>query len=334
MTDSDFTISVVIPAYNIQDYIARAIDSVLAQTHPPDEIIVVDDGSTDNTSEVIATYGDKVRCTPQENAGLAAARNTGIKAATCQCIALLDGDDEWLPDNLRLQVELLKRHPDLTWSTSNYIRCLCDTERRAPHFKITKAQSLLGGKDTFDDFFDAFRAEAHGNSNTVIIRRTALIEAGLFREGMPFAEDIDMWFRLAMRHPRIGYVPQPGSIYHLHRPGSLAVDTHPEKKLMVISDLVERSLALAREFNRQDKFHPCATFYMRRIIRANLFYKQMAGPIRNMLDQFDPLFSVPYKTMIRLLTTFPALTAGACHTISKLVRFFNLRRRVVRPPQK
>ncbi|KKK55641.1 hypothetical protein LCGC14_3072500, partial [marine sediment metagenome] len=96
ITENKYSVSVVIPAYNIGDFIARAINSVLAQTHPPDEIIVVDDGSTDNTGEVVKGFGEKVIYIHQQNGGLSAARNTAMRASTCKWISFLDGDDEWL----------------------------------------------------------------------------------------------------------------------------------------------------------------------------------------------------------------------------------------------
>ncbi len=100
----------MIPAYNIAEFIGRAIDSVLAQTHKPDEIVVVDDGSGDNTAEVIKSYGTKVRYIYQENAGLSAARNTGIKAAESEWIGLLDGDDNWLPEFLQLHLDVIQQN--------------------------------------------------------------------------------------------------------------------------------------------------------------------------------------------------------------------------------
>ena len=114
--DELFTVAVVIPACNIGTLVARAIDSVLAQTRKAEEIIVVDDGSTDDTASVIKSYGSKVHYVYQANLGLAGARNTGIRAATCEWVAFLDGDDEWLPDNLKLHLEVLKRNPNLVWS--------------------------------------------------------------------------------------------------------------------------------------------------------------------------------------------------------------------------
>lgn len=98
------TVSVVIPAYNAGEYLGRAIDSVLAQTQPAAEIIVVDDGSADNTADVAQGYGERIRFIQQENAGASVARNTGIEAAASEWIAFLDADDEWLPQKDRKSV--------------------------------------------------------------------------------------------------------------------------------------------------------------------------------------------------------------------------------------
>jgi len=332
--DRPFTISVVIPAYNIGELAGRAIDSVLAQTHQPDEIIVIDDGSTDDTADVIKSYGSKVRYIYQENIGLAGARNTGVKAASCEWVAFLDGDDEWLAQYLQLQADLLQANKDLVWSCGNFDRCLCNENQRAPHLHPQKAAKLLAQKDYFEDYFNAFMADAVPNSDTVIIKRQILHEAGLFRSSMPFAADIDMWFRIAMRWPKVGYVPQPIAVYHLHRPGSLANETLVRKKMEVICDLVDRSLALAEQYNRLEKFKPCAAYYLRRCIRAYLFSHQLAPDIRNILQRFETLFSADYKMLIKLLTRFPRVTTTTLHMISRIVRFLNLRRRVVRRPGK
>lgn len=169
-----FTTSVVIPAYNIGRLVGRAIDSVLAQTHQPDEIIVVDDGSTDDTADVIQSYGGKVKYIHQENIGLAGARNTGIKASVCEWVAFLDGDDEWLPQHLQLQADLLQANNDLVWTSGNFDRCLCNENRRSPHLKSQKVQKLLGGKDYFDDYFNAFMADAGGSGDTILIKRQGM----------------------------------------------------------------------------------------------------------------------------------------------------------------
>ena len=117
------SVSVVIPAYNAAEHITRAIDSVLAQTRRADEIIVIDDGSADNTADIVKRYGAELKYIYQDNAGAGQARNAGIDAAKSEWIAFLDADDEWLTDKLQLQTDYLARHPDLMWTTGNFLIC-------------------------------------------------------------------------------------------------------------------------------------------------------------------------------------------------------------------
>jgi len=105
------TISVIIPAFNREAYLAQAIESVIAQTLPPDEIIVVDDGSTDRTAEITRSYGERVRCISQENQGPGAARNTGLREAEGSLITFLDSDDIWLDRKIEAQAAFLRTHP-------------------------------------------------------------------------------------------------------------------------------------------------------------------------------------------------------------------------------
>jgi len=117
------SVSVIIPTYNRWQVLQRAIDSVLAQSTAADEIIVVDDGSTDNTRDLLlSTYGEHIRVMSQPNKGVSAARNAGLKISSGDWIALLDSDDEWLPDKLRLQIQVLEQdrscvlcHTDEIW---------------------------------------------------------------------------------------------------------------------------------------------------------------------------------------------------------------------------
>ena len=98
-------VSVIIPTYNREEYVVKAIDSVLGQKFDDYEFIVVDDGSTDNTKEIVNKYGDMIRYIYQHNSGVSAARNTGIKLAKGEWVAFLDSDDEWRPDYLLTQIE-------------------------------------------------------------------------------------------------------------------------------------------------------------------------------------------------------------------------------------
>jgi glycosyltransferase involved in cell wall biosynthesis len=114
------SVSVIIPTYNRAHLIRRAIDSVLKNLLPGDEIIVVDDGSTDNTTEILSAYGEQIRCIRGAHKGVGPARNLGIKAAKNPLVAFLDSDDEWFPDKLQLQRAVLDTRPELKFCCTNF----------------------------------------------------------------------------------------------------------------------------------------------------------------------------------------------------------------------
>ena len=318
----------MIPAYNIEGYIGRAIKSVLAQTRQADEIIVVDDGSTDGTAARIKKFGGRVHYIHQDKAGVSAARNTGIKAAKHEWIALLDGDDEWLAEKLQLQNEHLARNPELVWASSNYYCCLCNENRRSPTISPKHATALLEGKEYFDDFFRAFATRAYGWTGTMLIKKEVIEQAGMFRTGQLLANDLDMWFRIAYRHWRLGFIPEPLAVYHLSIPHSIT-ETH--KNIDLLCDLIERHLHLSREHGRSSAFIPCASQMVCSWIRGMLFEND-PETITKLLNKFGSLIRPRFRMVVRTLIIFPGLTARVCHWISHIVRFFNLRRQVIRRP--
>ena len=328
LTVNDIKISAVIPAYNSAKFISRAIESVLAQSRGADEIIVVDDGSTDETVDIVGGFGGKVRLICQPNAGASAARNAGIQATAGNWIAFLDADDQWLPDRLRLGVELLQRNPDLAWIAGNYLDCLCDQQRRAEHTPQKRCLGLLAGADYFESYFYAWQKYIWGHADTMLIRKDALIKAGLFCTELPMANDIDMWLRVAYLYPKIGFVPQPLAVYHLGISGSI-VRRH--RKLPIYTDFIRRHIALAEEHNKPEQFRPCAAVAMKRWIRGLLF-EARSREIREMIDTFPQFFSPAYRAFIKIATAFPRTTAAACHTFSRIIRILRLRGRVVREP--
>ena len=248
------TVSVVIPAYNAQDHIARAIDSVLAQTLLPEQIIVVDDGSGDNTSEVVKAYGEKVTYIHQENSGAGATRNTGIEAASSEWIAFLDSDDQWLPDKLRLQTDLLGGNPDLVWAYSNCFLNYQSRNDRFPMLDITKAKSLLNGRSFFDNYLKAQAAGFPAWTGTVIAKRDAVMEVGMFDPDLPLAQDIDLWFRLAYKHPAAGYIPIPLAVYNTETPNS---NVKRFTDISHICNIIDRHLSLSAEQNCRSEFQQC-----------------------------------------------------------------------------
>jgi glycosyltransferase involved in cell wall biosynthesis len=252
-------ISVVIPAYNAEAVLRRAIESVLAQTLTPQEILVVDDGSTDRTSEIAGTYGSKIRYLRQENAGASAARNAGIRAASCEWIAFLDADDEWLPQRLALQVRLLEQYPSLNWVTGNFYRCRCRQGHRKqldlPKHRQNSIPGFLEGKPIFDSYFSAHQHGAMGHTDTMLIRRKVLEKAGLFQVGQKRINDVDLWLRIAYLGEPLGYVFEPLAVYHLDIEGSiLKAHRTPDH----IDQFLERHFVLAEQAGMLETFRPCA----------------------------------------------------------------------------
>ncbi len=172
-------VSVVTPVFNGARFLAEAIDSVLAQTYPTVEIVVVDDGSTDRTPEIIASYPN-VHGLRQERAGQAAARNRGVAAATGEYVAFLDADDVMLPDRLERQVAYLRERPEYA--------CVLGRQRIAVEPGVEPPEWV--GKAGVDG----------GESELVqpmsaLVRRTALERIGPFDASFRYAEDVDWLFR-------------------------------------------------------------------------------------------------------------------------------------------
>ena len=328
MNSDQHSISIIIPVYNSAGYISRAIDSVLAQTHLPDEIIIVDDGSTDNTVQVIQQYEPKIKLIQQANTGASAARNTGIEAATGEWIAFLDADDEWLPEKLQLQTDLLKRNPHLVWTAANFYRCLCDENRKAPDLPPEKLQRILQGSEFFSDYLKAYRFYARGHTDTMLIKRTVLEQTGLFTTELMRFEDMDMWFRIAYQNPQIGYLPQPLAVHHMNITHSV---TQKEAPYDLYCPLIRKHLNLAAKYDRLEAFEPCAVFLIRQWTRSMLFDARKED-IRKIISEFSNLLPTGYKLLMKLLTTFPKTTAATCRIISKVVRSLNLRKGIFRKP--
>jgi len=193
-TENKPTVSIIIPTYNRSRLLARAVKSVLNQTYQDFELIIVDDGSTDGTKEVVAGFNDvRIRYVRhEENRGEAAARNTGIKAAMCDYIAYQDSDDEWLPEKLAKQMELLETAPSEVgviytgfWKTENHGRTYI------PFSWVSQKNG------------DIHKELLKGNfigSPVVLIKKKCFDTAGLFDERLRNLVDWEMWLRISKRY--------------------------------------------------------------------------------------------------------------------------------------
>ncbi len=327
--NTDYTVSVVIPAYNVEKYIGRAIDSVLAQTRRPDEIIVVDDGSTDNTADVIKSYGSKVCFIRQENAGASVARNTGIEAATGQWIAFLDADDEWLPLKLQHQIEHLRCNSDLVWTHSNYfIHTAAESEQRLA-FSPAKYERLLQQGDCFGDYLMVYPAVCIRTS-TAVVRKSVLRQTGLFRVGQLWAQDTDMFLRIAYTNPKIGFLPAPLTVYYADIPGCITLKN--KGRITQRCDFLDRHLAIADRHGRLNDFESCARAVLASSIRG-IFASEPAADLTQIPERFGGLLPWALKTEIRLRAKYPRLAPKvlrAYFTIKNTLRSAGIIRRTGR----
>jgi glycosyltransferase involved in cell wall biosynthesis len=328
MNDPAIEVSVVIPAYNAEGYLGRAIESVLAQTRPVHEIIVVDDGSTDNTSGIAERFGCLVRCLRQANAGVSAARNAGIRAALGDWIAFLDSDDCWLPNKIEAQMHVLSQHPELVWVSTNFI-CHEETSgRKKPESEVSSVEAYLAGSEVID-YFDAYCHRVRGNTSNYLVKKTALFEAGLFEQGLNLLEDMDLWWKIAYRHPRQGFVPQPLSYYNfINKPHGLTRSHRPVENY---TRMLDRHLALSDQFDCLEAFKPVAAVLLQAWVRRMLF-ENRGRDTRQLLDRYPELFSRRFRRLVGILIAAPGATACLCRMISRILRLTGIRRQVVPLP--
>ncbi len=183
------SISVIIPTYNRGYCISRAMDSILAQSHQPDEIIVVDDGSTDDSEALISTQYPQVRYLKHNNRGVSAARNTGIRASNTEWIALLDSDDAWEPNKIELQMEALATDPDQRICHTNEI-WIRNGVRVNPMNKHQKQGGWI---------FKTCLPLCCISPSSVMIHRDIFDTVGYFDENLPACEDYDLWLRITAK---------------------------------------------------------------------------------------------------------------------------------------
>jgi len=219
-------VSVIIPAFQAHQHIARALESVFAQTFQNFEIIVVNDGSPDTSllEAALENYRNRVRYIEQENQGPSGARNRAILEARGHWVAFLDSDDSWLPDHLAKQMELLSTNPslDLAYADSVLVRADKPIGRAfeiEPQHPPVTFESLLCERCTVA-------------TSTAVARRQAVIDAGLFDSRFRRCEDFDLWLRMSFRGAKMNFNTEPG-VYHYLTENSLASDNYLLKRARI-----------------------------------------------------------------------------------------------------
>ena len=238
-------VSVIIPTYNRAAFLEKAIDSVLAQTYQDFELIIVDDGSTDNTADLVNSFDRRIVYIFQDNRGAAAARNSGIRAASYDLIAFLDSDDCFTAKKLELQLDAMQKKSEYLVSHTQEIWF-----RNGCHLNQKKRHRKEGGFI----FSRCLELCAVGMS-TIMARRQLFELVGLFNEDLPCCEDYDLWLRVSARYPFL-LVDHPLTIKDGGRPDQLSVKyrvgmdrfrIEAIKALLDSNSLDERQLQLAQK---------------------------------------------------------------------------------------
>jgi len=191
-------VSVVIPTYNRAYCLGYAIDSVLNQTYKNYEIIVVDDGSTDETKNIVEQYGDKVTYLSQQNAGVSAARNKGIKYSNGEWVAFLDSDDEWMPEKLTKQLNHINNNPCIGMHVTNATVSM--RGESVSGFSISKNRNLALSGDVVVAKPMLLVMDVGFFTPSYLVKRDFLHDVGLFDEQMSLYEDRDLFLRLSSKY--------------------------------------------------------------------------------------------------------------------------------------
>jgi glycosyltransferase involved in cell wall biosynthesis len=216
-------ISVIIPTFNREHCVRQSLDSVLAQTFQDFELIVVDDGSTDGTVEILKSYGDKIRLICQKNAGAGAARNAGIRAAQGKHVAFLDSDDQWRPEKLEVQMGFITKYG----AKVCYSRCVGENGEPLPDIEeVTTTLKEPGVYHVADPVEFCSRARCHPYLQSMVLERELFNATGLFDQALHTGEDTLWIFRLSHLTDCL-YIDRPMTVIFRGSDNSLTYDVRP-----------------------------------------------------------------------------------------------------------
>ncbi len=203
-------ISVVIPLYNKEKHIAHTIDTVLNQTYSDFELLVIDDGSTDDSAKIVSEIKDRrIRLVCKENEGETATRNYGVKHAMGEYVAFVDADDEWMPCFLEEINSLIKMFPE----AGLFATALMVHERNGEEYKLEYPNLPTdGSKCLIEDYFESSLHYSPVSSSSVCVKKSVFLDLGGFTPGIKNGGDLDLWCRLALKYP-IAYSSRPSAVY-------------------------------------------------------------------------------------------------------------------------
>jgi glycosyltransferase involved in cell wall biosynthesis len=295
-------ITALIPAYNVEKFIERSINSALRQTYKPMEILIVDDGSTDRTAEIAKSYGEKVTYLYKENGGSSSAKNFGIRNAKYDWIAFLDSDDEWMDTHLENFVNVISQKPDLMWYGAPIKHIDEANDKVLFSYKMKWDKNLINNL-YFRDYLSALPPVGFFSSPTMIIHKKVFDKTGLFDTNKKTGEDINMWFRIGLYYPEIGYCGKI-SVNVYKRNGSLSQTKkwNPEQSLNRFRDCEELAKKMGEEYIKRAE--PRIIYWVKKLLRTAISRSDI-NAIRKVKAVYFNRLPPKYKFIVTLVTLFP-----------------------------
>jgi len=297
-------VSIIVPTYNTSRFIRTTIDSLLAQTHRNLEILVVDDQSTDDTPQIVASYGERVRLIPQANGGVCKARNRGAREARGAFVCFCDHDDYWYPEKVERQVAAFAADPDLGVVFSRFTLW-------NPRADGSYADPSELDRDDGVLFFDLGQSGRIYHqllldnwvlTSSAMIRAQVLERCGLFDESLPYGEEWDLWLRIS-RHYRFARIDRPLVLYRQHSGQGSRVVRDVDYRTKILSEAVARwglaspdgQAITRRQFN--DNISRYHVAYGLNRLRANQVTRSWASFFRGWIAQPRNARPIAYVVM-------------------------------------
>ncbi len=312
----EVNIDVVIPVYNGQDFIIRALDSIANQTLPPHKIIVVNDGSTDSTSELVSGYATNskvpIELINKKNGGLSSARNAGINASNSDFIAFLDADDEWYPHKLEKQIEVFE---NTTYKNLGLVYCDYDVIDSNSKILFKNYKAPLDPKNMRGNVFPKLleRNQIASSGSGVLIKRYVFNKVGLFDENLKFGEDWDMWLRIAKNY-EVDFAP--GILVHIRK--------HPSNMTANPTSIFEREIVFYKKWISEINTSPIPLFWADKItyrILDALGKTNLLKILRQTLskEEFQKLFKISLGSFYLYIPIFIVRQVVNLFTHSKII---------------
>ncbi len=290
-------VTIIIPAYNAKSYIRRSLGSALEQTYEKVEIIVVDDGSTDETAEIVKSYGDpRIKYIYQENQGQGAARNNGIKRSSGDYITFLDADDRYLPEKVERQVEFLQGHGEYHAVYCNALHYYSDDPDR-----LLKKNRKYPSGDIFPDLL----LSSLINPNTIMFRREVL-ERFRFKEGIHgrYSEEWELYLKIARAGYMFGYIDDDLVVVEIRKDSNTQWDT----QWIIKKNTLEMLEGIAAQMSEDDK----RRYRIDEILKNNRLKLAVAYLIgRHKKESFDMIGRVYPRIMVYPIMCVLSITPSA-----------------------